>query len=244
MSHSSSRSDRPGPTGRPRAAARPVRNRTPLIVVGGVVAVVVVALVVALAAGGGDNNSTDTETAGTSSPTGGTGSGAGGASTVSVTGTPLPPLTDSANDPAVGAVMPTLSGADLDGKSLTIAPDGHPQMIMFVAHWCPHCRREVPVVQRWVDDGGLPEGVELMSVSTAIDPSLPNYPPKAWLEREHWTAPVLVDGNDSAAEAAGLSAYPFFVATDADGTVVLRTSGELSTDALDEIARTLANGSP
>jgi hypothetical protein len=46
--------------------------------------------------------------------------------------------------------------------------------------------------------------------------------------------------DNTAAQAVGLDAYPFFVAIDGDGTVVLRTSGELTTDQLDAIASTLA----
>jgi hypothetical protein len=30
-------------------------------------------------------------------------------------------------------------------------------------------------------------GVEIISVVTAIDPNRPNYPPDAWLAREHWS---------------------------------------------------------
>jgi thiol-disulfide isomerase/thioredoxin len=194
-------------------------------------AVVLLALVVALVAGGGD----DATTAG-----GGAGSDAATTGTVVASGTPLPELTDSADDPAVGMTFPTLTGVNQEGNPMTIAPDGRPTMVLFVAHWCPHCQREVPVVQRWVDDGGLPSGVDLVSVSTAIDPSRPNYPPDAWLSREGWTAPVIVDADNSAAEAAGLSAYPFFVAVNADGTVAVRTSGELTTDQLDAVAARIA----
>jgi thiol-disulfide isomerase/thioredoxin len=126
------------------------------------------------------------------------------------------------------------------GDSLTIAADGPPTMIMFVADWCPHCQREVPVVQQWVDAGRLPETVDLVSVSTAVDPSRPSFPPDAWLADEGWTAPVLVDGDNAAAQAMGLSGFPFVVAIDGNGRVVLRASGELTTDQFDTIASTLA----
>jgi thiol-disulfide isomerase/thioredoxin len=159
---------------------------------------------------------------------------------VTVSGNPLPQFSDTAGDPAVGMTLPTLEGNDQSGAPMTIGADGRPTMIVFVAHWCPHCQREVPVVQQWVDDGRLPEGVDLVSVSTAIDPNRPNYPPDAWLADEGWTAPVLVDADNSAAQAVGLSAYPFFVVIDGNGTVVLRTTGELTTDQLDAIASILA----
>ena len=221
---------RPSPPATRRRAAKP--NRTPIFIVGAVVAAVLVALLVALAVGGNDDDTATNTGNGDPATTG----------TVTVSGDALPPFADSANDPAVGMVLPTLDGHDQTGAPMTVSGDGHPTMIMFVAHWCPHCQREVPVVQQWVDDGRLPEGVDLVSVSTAIDPNRPNYPPDAWLADEGWTAPVLVDADNSAAQAVGLSAYPFFVAIDGDGRVVLRTSGELTTDQLDAIAGALAQG--
>jgi cytochrome c biogenesis protein CcmG/thiol:disulfide interchange protein DsbE len=207
------------------------QTRTPYFVIAAIAAAVLVALVVALAAGGGNGDDAATDGGNADPATTGT---------VTVSGNPLPQFSDTSGDPAVGMTLPTLEGNDQSGAPMTIGADGRPTMIMFVAHWCPHCQREVPVVQQWVDDGRLPEGVDLVSVSTAIDPNRPNYPPDAWLADEGWTAPVLVDADNSAAQAAGLSAYPFFVAIDGNGTVVLRTTGELTTDQLDAIASTLA----
>ena len=162
------------------------------------------------------------------------------AGSVEVEGDALPAFEATEGDAALGMTFPTMSGTGLDGEPLTIAGDG-PTLVMFVAHWCPHCQREVPVVQDWVDAGNLPDGVELVTVSTSIDPSRPNYPPSAWLADEGWTAPTLVDPDDAAAVAAGLSAYPYFVVINADGEVVARTSGELTTDQLDQLVE-LAQG--
>ncbi len=218
------------PAARRRAAKR---GRGPVLVLAGVVAAVLVALVVALAAGGGNGDDSSTNAGDRRGDAATTG-------TVTASGDLLPEFTDSPDDPAVGLTLPTLTGNDQNGDPMTIGADGRPTMIMFVAHWCPHCQREVPVVQQWVDDGRLPEAVDLVSVSTAIDANRPNYPPDVWLADEGWTAPVLVDSDNTAAQAVGLSAYPFFVAIDGDGTVVLRASGELTTDQLDTIASTLA----
>jgi thiol-disulfide isomerase/thioredoxin len=216
-----------------RRAAK--RGRTPWVAIGAVAVAVLVALAVALAVGGGNGDDGATDTGAGSADPATTG-------TVSASDEPLPQFTATADDPAVGMKLPTLSGNDQTGEPMTIGAGGRPTMIMFVAHWCPHCQREVPVVQQWVDDGQLPDTVDLVSVSTAIDPNRPNYPPDVWLANEGWTAPVLVDGDDTAAQAVGLSAYPFFVAIDGDGTVVLRASGELTTDQLDTIASTLSQG--
>jgi cytochrome c biogenesis protein CcmG/thiol:disulfide interchange protein DsbE len=197
-------------------------TRTRLVLAGLAVAVVA-ALAVAVVAGG-DDASSGTDAAGVGS-------------SVTVDGRDLPALPDSGRDPAVGATMPTLTGTDIHGDPITIAPDGRPTMVMFLAHWCPHCQREVPVVQDWVDDGGLPDGVRLVSVATANDDRRPNYPAVDWLDREGWTAPTLLDDADiHAGIAGGVSAFPFWVLVDGDGTVVARTSGELTPAQLTDLA--------
>jgi thiol-disulfide isomerase/thioredoxin len=160
---------------------------------------------------------------------------------VQVTGAPLPADTDAANDPAVGMAAPELRGASFDGSPVAITDDGKAKLVVFVAHWCPHCQREVPVLVQWLKDGRLPPSVSLSVVSTAVDRARPNWPPSTWLREEGLTAPVLADDAEgSAASAYGLSAFPFFTAVDAAGRVVARDSGELSPAELDQLAARLA----
>ena len=148
----------------------------------------------------------------------------------------------AAADPALGAVMPPLAGVDFDGSPIEVQADGRAKLVFFLAHWCPHCQREVPIVQEWMDAGNLPDGVDLVSVATAIDATRPNFPPDAWLEREGWTAPVIVDASGEIAERFGLSAFPFWVMVDAEGRVVGRASGVLEPAQLDVISGALAEG--
>jgi thiol-disulfide isomerase/thioredoxin len=216
----------------------------PALVVAAVVAVlVVVALVVALVAGGGDDGET-AQTGGSTPATQGSGSpsstaGSGAASgAVTVDGDGLATLQDGGidEDEARGSTIPTITGTDLDGNALTIGPDGRAKMIVVLAHWCPHCQAEVPVLVDWLAGGGLPDGMDLVGVATANSPNRPNYPAKDWLAREGWDAPTLLDDTDqNAAFALGTSAYPFMVVTDADGRVVARTSGELRPADLDDL---------
>lgn len=155
---------------------------------------------------------------------------------VTVEGTPLPEV-DDGSDPAVGMTIPEVMGASFDGTEIAIRPDGTPKVVLFLAHWCPHCQREVPVVADWIAENGAPAGVEMVSVSTAVSDNQPNYPPSAWLEDEGWPLPVLADDAEgSAADAFGVSGFPFFVAVDADGAVVVRASGQIGTDALAQLA--------
>ncbi len=159
---------------------------------------------------------------------------------VTVKGSPLPRFPEggtSSTDPARGLTMPEIRGASFDGKPVAIAGDGHAKVVIFLAHWCPHCQAEVPNLVGWAK-GGMPAGVEAYSVSTAVAADRPNYPPSTWLEQEHWPLPLIADDRSgTAASAAGLSGFPFFVFVRADGTVASRHEGELSIEELkDRIA--------
>ncbi len=207
------------------------RPKTGLIVIGiSVGAVVLIAVLALLFTGGGDEPVAD-----------GTGAAAAQDATqeqaaVEVIGEPLPEYPQVAgvvapaeDDPAVGMTPPTLEGESFDGTPVDITPGGGtPKLVMFVAHWCPHCQKELPLVQEWIDAGLVPDGVELFAVSTAVAADRPNYPPSEWIAAEGWEPQVLLDNPDqSAAMAYGLGGYPFFVLIDGDGKVVQRGSGEI-----------------
>lgn len=159
-----------------------------------------------------------------------------------ITGASLPDFQNPNGDPAVGMPAPEVQGSSFDGTPVAIAKDGRPKVVLFLAHWCPHCQAEVPLVQAWVNSGGVPEGIDLISVATSIDPAAPNYPPDVWLEREGWTAPVLADPTNSVAGAYGLTKFPFWVFIGPDGTVKARASGELPIADLESAIRGLTGG--
>ncbi|CAN5594312.1 hypothetical protein BH10ACT3_BH10ACT3_15990 [soil metagenome] len=221
------------------------RHKTGLLIVGATVLVIVLFGVVALViTKSGDDDSAN-------------GSGAADNATqeqaaVTVVGEPLPayPDTDSYlappdDDPAVGKVAPELEGQTFDGTPLTIDPtDGRAKVVIFVAHWCPHCQREVPLIQKWLDDGNKPDNVDFYAVSTAVSADRPNYPPSAWLADEGWTPPVMLDSPDqTAAVAYGLPGFPYFVMMDASGKVTQRASGEVPIDEFGELVDTLSSAS-
>lgn len=229
--------------------AREQRKRTyPLVIAGTVIVVVIFALVAFLATRSEDKGE---------SPDG-SGAAAAEAATqetaaVTVTGEPLAEMpapavgssfTDPATDPAIGATAPALKGQTFDGGDVAIGPgDGTPKVIVFVAHWCPHCQAEVPRIQEWIDEGNLPKGVEIVAVSTAVDAERPNYPPSKWIASEGWTPQVLLDdAESSAAQAYGLSGFPYFVMVDGEGRVVARGSGEIPMGVFGEAVDALAAG--
>jgi len=158
-----------------------------------------------------------------------------------ISGSLLPRFNDDpAADPGVGLPVPEVRGADFDGNAVEVTNDGRPKMIVFLAHWCSHCQAEVPVVQAWIDAGGLPDGVDFYSVATSTAETRPNFPPQAWLAREGWTTPVIADDSSySVGDAFGLNAFPYFVFVRADGTLAGRLTGELPPELLTQLAMTL-----
>lgn len=216
------------------------RSRTPLvlaivIVVAGVAALIAV---VSTRDSGGDDDDTASSVPppvsesvgdGASESTTGPPSAAAG---VTVEGSVLPP-----DDPAIGTPAPTLRGRDYEGNEVTIAPgtDG-PMMVVILAHWCPHCNAEIPVLLEWQESGGIPDELQIFGVSTAVSADRPNYPPGRWLQEKGWAWPVLADDDQlTAANAYGVTGFPYFVIVDADGNVVVRNSGEIPLEDLDEM---------
>lgn len=158
-----------------------------------------------------------------------------------VTGETLPLLPDTSEDPAIGMGAPEISGADFEGTPVDVTHDGTRKVLLMVAHWCPVCQDEVPAIQSWLDDNELPAGVELYSVATSINSARANYPPSAWLEREGWEAPVIVDDEEQTiGRAYGLTAFPYWVFLDAEGNVVGRITGAIGGDAFGALVENLA----
>ena len=113
---------------------------------------------------------------------------------------------------------------------------GRAKMVVFLAHWCPHCNNEIPVLQSWAAAGGVPPDLDIIGVSTAVSAQRENYPPSEWLQAKQWTWPVLADSAASDAAAAyGVAGFPTFAIVGADGQVKVRSSGELSVEQLDAL---------
>ena len=160
---------------------------------------------------------------------------------VEVIGDPLVVLgsTDSITDPAIGEPAPVIVGLSPAGETVRIDPANQgPTMVVFLAHWCPHCNAEVPRLNELRDAGRIPADLNVVAVATSSNPSAPNYPPGDWLEQVDWTWAAMLDGVDMerelwiAADAYGVEAFPFITLVDAAGLVVDRWSGESTTDEL------------
>ena len=215
------------------------KNRTFVIVAGVVVLIIAAALIAALATGGSDDS-------GESSASGDSGAEIEQTRPVEVTGEALAPFEDPAADPAVGQASPVVNGQGFDGTAMTIGGAGDkPTLLVFLAHWCPHCNREVPEVIKLNDAGGIPADLDVIGISTAVASDRPNYPPSEWIVDKGWPFPTMADSeNSEALSAFGGTGFPFLVMVDSDGTVLARQSGESTADELGAwIDATLATSS-
>lgn len=148
---------------------------------------------------------------------------------VVVDGDPLNRYEPSLEDPAIGQVAPKLTGNDFKGNETVIGGTAdRPTMVMFLAHWCPHCNAEIDRLVSYLADNGAPAGIRIALVTTGSDSTAPNWPPSQWLIDKGVSGfDVLADSQVQTAGAAwGLSSYPYIVMLDADGTVLSRMSGE------------------
>lgn len=158
---------------------------------------------------------------------------------VVVSGSPLGPI--GVPDASSGIPAPAASGVGPDGQRVSIGSDGVGRVIGFFAHWCPHCQEELPEVTTFLNETNLPDDVEVLAVSTAVDVNAANYPPSAWLS--DWAGPAIMDDSTmTLASAFGVTALPAWVAVDANGNVLYRTSGRLDMEHLDELVNAVAPG--
>ena len=158
---------------------------------------------------------------------------------VTVEGNSLPFFESGSADPAVGLTAPTVSGEDWEGNEYTIGPDGRAKIVVMLAHWCPHCQREVPVVQDWIDAGEVPEGVDIYGTTVLTNRVRDGdtWPPQDWLEDEGWTSPTIMDDQSgSIVEAYGMTGTPTYVVLGPDNENLGRLSGEIGLEGLRALA--------
>ena len=161
---------------------------------------------------------------------------------VTVEGDPLPVFGgDPAGDVATGMTAPTVSGTDFDGSEVTIGPDGRPKVVLFLAHWCPHCQAEVPKVVDWLEAGNQPENVDFYAISTLVNRVSGNWPPQDWLEREGLDLPLIQDDTGSnASQAFGMAGTPFWMVLDGENKVLFRVGGEIGQEGMASLFSTAA----
>jgi thiol-disulfide isomerase/thioredoxin len=166
------------------------------------------------------------------------------ASTVNGTTGPdkLEEIPQSSADSEIGKIVPTISAQDFQAKEITIAPGAKPYVLVFLAHWCGHCQKEVPLITRLYEEDKLPKSVDFIAVATNTSDTADNYPPSKWLDREGWPWQIVADDQQGTLNnSMGGSGFPYVIYVNADGTIQTRTSGEQSEETIVANAQAVAS---
>ena len=159
-----------------------------------------------------------------------------------VTGDLLPEFAGENDDNvAAGLAAPIFSAPNENSEIVSLEKNGNAKALLFLAHWCGYCQKEVPVVQGFIDSAGVPPGVDVIAIATSIDRGRENYPPQKWLADEGWSETQLYDLDREIGNAYGLSAFPYWVFLDEDLNVVARRTGNLPADMVGALLIQLAN---
>ena len=159
-----------------------------------------------------------------------------------VTGDLLPEFAGENDDNiALGLAAPIFSAPNENSEIVSLEKNGNAKALLFLAHWCGYCQKEVPVVQGFIDSAGVPPGVDVIAIATSIDRGRENYPPQKWLADEGWSETQLYDLDREICNAYGLSAFPYWVFLDKDLNVVARRTGNLPADMVGALLIQLAN---
>jgi thiol-disulfide isomerase/thioredoxin len=142
----------------------------------------------------------------------------------------------SASGLVVGSTAPTFSVTSNAGP-FDLATVTTPVFLEVFATWCPHCQREVPVVDalakkyagkvQFIGVSGSPFGVDGSSPENASDVA-------AWVERLNVTYPIAFDPDLKVANLYLQGGYPTMVMIDQHKVVRYVGSGELPPATLEK----------
>jgi thiol-disulfide isomerase/thioredoxin len=208
-------------------------SNTPLVVAGVVILLLVLAVIAVLATSGSsdepDGSGVDTRLPALLRPE---------VRPIEIEGEQLPVYASEGQDLALGMRPPLLVGEDTTGRVHTVSPDIEGSVLLvFLAHWCPACNQEVPVLVDLAAAGRVPSDLKVYAVLTAMEPGRSGFPASRWLTDLGWPFETIMDEPDldrgpwKAAEAFGLTSFPYMVAIK-DGVIVDRWSGASAPDVL------------
>jgi cytochrome c biogenesis protein CcmG/thiol:disulfide interchange protein DsbE len=139
-------------------------------------------------------------------------------------------LTHQQHAPPVGAPAPEFTLPQLDGPgSMSLASlRGHPVVLNFWASWCPPCKAEAPVLERyWLryrSRGVKFVGVDYNDLSSEA---------RTFVSAHGLTFPILSDGSGGVTKGSyGISQAPETYVLDANGKIVAHIAGPIESSEL------------
>lgn len=130
---------------------------------------------------------------------------------------------------------------DQYGKAHTLSEyKGKVIFLNFWATWCPPCRAEMPDIQKLYERSPK-EGEGAVIVLGVASPKLGNEKDeagiKAFMDKNGYTYPVLMDARGELFSAYGIRAIPTTFMIDREGNVYGRVQGSLSGENIDKVVK-------
>lgn len=120
-------------------------------------------------------------------------------------------------------VAPDFTLTDLEGNSVSLSDySGTPVLVNFWATWCPPCRSELPLIQRYQDKYG-DEFVVL-----AVDGGETAEDVQSFVDAQGYTMKFLLDPDFAVAELYQVRGFPTSLFIDANGAIQKVHIGELT----------------
>ena len=149
----------------------------------------------------------------------------------------LPRYPEQGADQAIGRTLASIEGSDpYTDEAIIIDPtDGTKRVWMVWAHWCPYCQEELPELNAWwPESSGNYPSVELVTITTSIDPSRGN-PLDEYLEESQFVFTIVEDPDNEIVAKMGVNAFPFWLITDGAGTVLYRSAGRVGIERVEQL---------
>lgn len=126
---------------------------------------------------------------------------------------------------SVGTKAPDFKLVTLEGKTISLSDfTDKPTLLVFWATWCPHCRSEMPVVEKVYKDLN-PKGVNIIGVS--LDEN--SAKARDFVRDNHISFPIAVAGaKGNLLGSYGITGIPTVFVLDKGGVVKARYAGEVS----------------
>jgi cytochrome c biogenesis protein CcmG/thiol:disulfide interchange protein DsbE len=117
---------------------------------------------------------------------------------------------------------PPFSLRDLDGEPTSLSDfKGKPVLMMFWALWCPSCREEIPVFNKYFSKRQDQVAILLLAIDGEREKRIRRY-----VQKEKITLPVLLDVKEKVARAFGVNFIPVVLLIDREGWVIGKIVGE------------------
>ena len=133
-----------------------------------------------------------------------------------------------------GDRLTPLSLSGLDGRPVTFAPAGRPELINVFATWCPPCREETPqlaaAAKTFLARGVTVVGIDQQEGAAQV---------AAFARQFSLPYPVYIDAGGITHWVLGARVIPETVFVDGNGTIRWIHEGPLSSSDLQSIARAL-----